>query len=158
MLKIPKAADIEEDSLFDSLILNEPSSRQGPEKRCILNNVRCHEDNEDYQMTDEEAWLCPARTRGFSLSSKIWAFFLVEHVKIVEFNEAAFSFLEIDCRTKDTIRALVMMHNSPVSDFDDLVVGKGKGVILSLEGPPGSGKTLTAGTRKQCSISISNLC
>ena len=46
---------------------------------------------------------------------------------------------------KDTIRALVGMHDTPMPNFDDFITGKGKGVIMSLEGPPGAGKTLTAG-------------
>ena len=41
------------------------SSRQGPGKRCILNSVQCHDDDEDYEMTDEEAWLSPAQNPWF---------------------------------------------------------------------------------------------
>ena len=126
----------------------ELSSRQGPGKRCILNNVQCQDDNESYVMTDEEAWLCPARVRGFSLSSKRWAFFRVEDIRDVEFKADAFNLLEMEPLLKDTIRALVEMHGSPMPQFDDFIAGKGKGIILSLEGPPGSGKTLTAGKWK----------
>ncbi len=121
------------------------SSRQGPGKRCILNNVQCHDDDGTYEITDEEAWLCPARVRGFSLRSKTWAFFRVEDVRDVEFREEAFHLLEMDHVLKDTIRALVEMHGTNMPHFDDFITGKGKGVIMSLEGPPGSGKTLTAG-------------
>ncbi|KAF4994265.1 hypothetical protein FGRMN_5903 [Fusarium graminum] len=35
-------------------------------------------------------------------------------------------------------------HDPDSQVFDDIVKGKGKGIIISLEGPPGSGKTLTA--------------
>lgn len=123
-------------------------------KRCILNNVRCYEDNDEYHLTDEEAWLCPARARGFSLTSKRFAFFLVEKIEPVRFKENAFSLLEMESLTKKTILALVEMHNSPLSQFDDFVAGKGKGVIMSLEGPPGSGKTLTAGTSLFSTLSL----
>jgi hypothetical protein len=154
VLGAPKAAEILDDVVYHFRMRNSPKSREGHGRRCILNNVRCHEDTEEYQMTDEEAWLCPARTRGFSFSSKKWAFFLVDHVTDIDFKEDAFSLLELESQTKKTIRALVEMHNSPMSDFDDFVAGKGKGVILSLEGPPGSGKTLTAGMNTQFSIPI----
>lgn len=129
-------------SMFDR---EGPSSRQGPGKRCILNNVQCHDDDESYEMTDEEAWLCPARIRGFCLRSKGWAFFRVEDVREVEFNEDAFHSLEMEPVLKDTIRALVEMHGSSKPKFDDFITGKGKGIIMSLEGSPGAGKTLTAG-------------
>lgn len=43
------------------------------------------------------------------------------------------------------MRGLVEAHDPDSPSFDDVVEGKGRGVILSLEGPPGSGKTLTAG-------------
>ena len=123
-----------------------PASRQGPGKRCILNNVECHDDDGSYTMTDEEAWLCPARARGFSLSSKRWAFFRVEDIQNVPFKEEAFGSLEMEPSLKDVIRALVEMHDAPMPQFDDFIAGKGKGIIMSLEGPPGAGKTLTAGT------------
>jgi hypothetical protein len=121
------------------------ASRQGPSKRYILNNVQCHHDDEHYEMTDEEAWLCPARVRGFSLSTKKWAFFLVEKVRSVDFKEDAFCLLEMEPLLKDTVRALVEMHGTEMPQFDDFIAGKGKGIIMSLEGPPGAGKTLTAG-------------
>ena len=125
--------------------LGDFSSRQGPGKRCILNNVQCHDDDGSYEMTDEEAWLCPARVRGFSLSSKRWAFFLVEKIESVRFKEDAFYQLEMESVLKSTIRSLVEMHGKPMPQFDDFISGKGKGIIMSLEGPPGAGKTLTAG-------------
>lgn len=117
-----------------------PSSRQGPGRRCILNNVRCHDDDETYEMTDEEAWLCPARIRGLCLRSKGWAFFHVEDVHKIEFDESAFHSLETNPVLKYTIRALVEIHSSSTSKFDDFIRGKGKGIIMPLEGPPGAGK------------------
>ena len=63
----------------------------------------------------------------------------------MEFREDAFHLLEMEPLLKETIRTLVQMHGCPMPQFDDFITGKGKGIIMSLEGPPGSGKTLTAG-------------
>ena len=50
--------------------------------------------------------------------------------------------------SKDLVRALVASHTARKErdDFDDIVKGKGKGLIFVLHGPPGVGKTLTAET------------
>ena len=40
--------------------------------------------------------------------------------------------------------ALSKTQAASVNNFDDIVSGKGKGMILLLSGPPGVGKTLTA--------------
>jgi hypothetical protein len=120
------------------------TSRSVTGSKIIFNKAQCFPEKE-YEMTDEEALLCPSRTRGFSLQEKKFAFFLVDNVSIIDFRESSFDSLVLDPRYKSTIRALVESHDSTSTDFDDLISGKGKGVILSLEGPPGSGKTLTAG-------------
>lgn len=46
------------------------------------------------------------------------------------------------------IHALVQSHakhDKENSDFDDIIAGKGLGLVFLLQGPPGLGKTLTAG-------------
>lgn len=120
-------------------------SRAGDGAKVIFNQAECHVDDNTYTMTDEEALLCPARTRGFALGDKTWAFFLVDNLKPVNFGPRAFQSLEIPGDLKDMMRGLVEAHDPDSPSFDDVVEGKGRGVILSLEGPPGSGKTLTAG-------------
>lgn len=47
-------------------------------------------------------------------------------------------------RTKEMIRALVHVHRSRNKAMDDIIKGKGNGLILLLHGSPGTGKTLTA--------------
>lgn len=104
---------------------------------------------ETYEMSDDEALLCPARAKGFSLVDKAFALFMVEDISEIEFATDAFDSLCMHPRLKTTIEALVEAHASRASKFDDLVPGKGRGVVISLEGPPGSGKTLTAGKTKR---------
>ncbi len=46
---------------------------------------------------------------------------------------------------KDVVRALVESHSYSASrNIDDVIQGKGQGLVAVLHGPPGTGKTLTA--------------
>jgi hypothetical protein len=99
-------------------------------------------------MTPAQALLCPARIRGFSLTDKIWSFFLVDEVKDIRWAQDSFAKLELEENFKKTISALVFTHDRTPKmheKVDDIISGKGKGLIFLLTGPPGLGKTLTAG-------------
>lgn len=63
----------------------------------------------------------------------------------MQFHEDAWSRLVIDQQYKDVVQAMVNTHLRQSDRFDDLVPGKGGGVVMLLHGPPGVGKTLTAG-------------
>ena len=61
----------------------------------------------------------------------------------------------LPAKTKDLVKALVMVRSSTrradqgmglAGKRDDLIAGKGNGLIMLLHGGPGTGKTLTAGT------------
>lgn len=45
---------------------------------------------------------------------------------------------------KQLILAFADAHSEHLDGFDDIIQGKGRGVIMLLSGPPGVGKTLTA--------------
>lgn len=45
---------------------------------------------------------------------------------------------------KELILALTESQVENKEHFDDVIQGKGKGMIMLLSGPPGVGKTLTA--------------
>jgi len=70
--------------------------------------------------------------------------FEIDGVKEVDFNEKAFESLVLPEEQKTTILSLVRAHTHDF-DFDDIIKGKGKGLIFLLHGEPGVGKTLTAG-------------
>ncbi|EGR52959.1 uncharacterized protein TRIREDRAFT_74187 [Trichoderma reesei QM6a] len=92
--------------------------------------------------------------------------FYVEDVDPMAWNDTAFSHLVYDDQQKDLVLSFVQNHNShrqtasptsssssssalsasngPPAPMEDVIVGKGQGLIILLSGPPGTGKTLTA--------------
>ena len=63
----------------------------------------------------------------------------------VSFRKNAWDRLVLDAEYKDIVQAMVSSYVDKTAKLDDLVAGKGKGLVTLLHGPPGSGKTLTAG-------------
>ncbi len=64
----------------------------------------------------------------------------------MDWNEGIFKSLVLEEEQRDLVHDLVQAHESNGNEqvFDDVVRGKGKGLIGLLTGPPGVGKTLTA--------------
>jgi len=87
--------------------------------------------------------LARSRTRGYSLKMKKWLDFFVEQVTEITWNTDAFDKLVLPDDQKELILAFSESQLEGTS-FDDVVSGKGKGIICLLSGPPGVGKTLTA--------------
>ncbi|KAI5793304.1 P-loop containing nucleoside triphosphate hydrolase protein, partial [Geopyxis carbonaria] len=99
------------------------------------------------EMTDEELLLCSPTVLGFSFSDKTWAEFAVSHISEIEFNPEAFDSLVLPEKQKTIVRALVESHSGKEGrkiGIDDVIKGKGKGLVAVLHGRPGVGKTLTA--------------
>jgi SpoVK/Ycf46/Vps4 family AAA+-type ATPase len=62
----------------------------------------------------------------------------------IQWGNEAFPSLVLSQPKKDLIYSLVKQHNAKAKIFDDVVQGKGKGLIGLLSSRPGCGKTLTA--------------
>jgi len=62
----------------------------------------------------------------------------------VDWNDAAFDGLVLGSKQKKLIHSLVRQHAKKETNFDDIIKGKGQGLIGLLAGTPGCGKTLTA--------------
>lgn len=96
-------------------------------------------------LTDEDLMICKGEMPGFSLVSKRWGFFDTSKIHDVNFDSMAFDGLVLSHEKKTMISALVDMEKNDGRMFGDLIAGKGTGVIFLLHGPPGVGKTFTAG-------------
>ncbi|KAF2817426.1 P-loop containing nucleoside triphosphate hydrolase protein [Mytilinidion resinicola] len=62
----------------------------------------------------------------------------------IDYDTRAFKSLVLAEGQKRMILSLVKVHSQNELQFDDLIKGKGKGIIFLLHGEPGVGKTLTA--------------
>ncbi|RKF64482.1 putative aaa family [Erysiphe neolycopersici] len=95
--------------------------------------------------TDEEYIIASPVVLGFSFNDKMWLEFTVSGVKEIAWNENAFESLVLKEDTKSILKALVQSQKSnSTKNIDDVIRGKGKGLVAVLHGPPGTGKTLTA--------------
>jgi SpoVK/Ycf46/Vps4 family AAA+-type ATPase len=95
--------------------------------------------------TDDELLIASPVVHGFAFSEKMWLEFSVSGVNEIEWNEGAFGSLVLPENQKSIVKALVESHTfHAAQNIDDVIQGKGKGLVAVLHGPPGTGKTLTA--------------
>ncbi|KAI9068195.1 P-loop containing nucleoside triphosphate hydrolase protein [Trametes sanguinea] len=94
-------------------------------------------------LSDSDVLLASPVLYGFSLAHKLWMEFDVENVQPITWNDEAFHALALAPERKELLRSLVEAHNSHAG-FDDIIRGKGQGLVINLFGPPGVGKTLSA--------------
>lgn len=72
---------------------------------------------------------------------------MIDHLHHINWaKKHSFDHLVIPDSYRNVIRALVDVHSGKLKDslIEDVVEGKGAGLILTLHGRPGTGKTLTA--------------
>ncbi|ROV95022.1 hypothetical protein VMCG_08305 [Cytospora schulzeri] len=98
----------------------------------------------DFNLTDEQLLLCNPRVRGYSLTLKQWGEFEVDNIGEIVWNDGAFPNLMLPSGYKDLILSFVEGKATSKGTFDDIIEGKGLGLIMLLAGNPGTGKTLTA--------------
>lgn len=95
-------------------------------------------------LSTEELLIAVPYVRGYAIKTKKWLWFYVDQVEEIKFAENAFSSLVLPTEQKSLIRAFVESQVKYKDDFDDVIAGKGRGMIMLLAGPPGVGKTLTS--------------
>ncbi len=97
------------------------------------------------QFDDEELLIASPVVLGFAFSEKLWLEFTVSGINDIDWNEGAFTSLVLPENQKSIVKALVESHTFQASrNIDDVIQGKGRGLVAVLHGPPGTGKTLTA--------------
>ena len=95
-------------------------------------------------LTTEQKLTCSPLLRGYSLKSKLWLNFFVTCVTEIEWQKDAFDRLVLPKNQKELILGFTESQRKYRDTFDDVIEGKGRGMIILLCGPPGVGKTLTA--------------
>ena len=96
------------------------------------------------KLSDDDLMMTNAFVRGYSFSIKRFVEFRVDLLQPIKWNTSCFDGLVLDPAVKKTVQALVSTHSQKREAFDDIVKGKGQGLVCVLHGPPGVGKTLTA--------------
>ncbi|KAL1860554.1 hypothetical protein Daus18300_009187 [Diaporthe australafricana] len=90
---------------------------------------------------------CHYRILGFSFDQKRWCALAISRLRKPEWNDQAFDQVIMPPVKRELMRSLVSAHRTGSdghSVFDDIIKGKGRGLIGLLSGAPGVGKTLTA--------------
>ena len=96
---------------------------------------------------EEDYTLFPRRVCGFVFSTHKWANLLVENIRPFARRSSLWNELQIPEQYKKTLEASIKNHvrdSRTKQPEADLVRGKGVGVVVLLQGPPGVGKTYTA--------------
>ncbi|GLB02626.1 hypothetical protein AtubIFM57258_003984 [Aspergillus tubingensis] len=99
------------------------------------------------ELSEVQRMIATPMLRGYALKDKKWLEFFVDNVTDITWNAQAFQSLVLpdnQQHLKKLILAVAKSKSYGLEVFDDVVQGKGRGVIMLLRGPPGVGKTLTA--------------
>ncbi|KAG7004914.1 hypothetical protein G7Y79_00022g051350 [Physcia stellaris] len=118
---------------------------------CERPPVRADSKFKDYDMIKPDSkpddlalLLCPQHVHGYCLRDKVWKSLNVNQLTPVKFRKNAWDRLVLDSEYKDIVQAMVSSYVDKTASLEDLVAGKGAGLVALLHGPPGTGKTLTA--------------
>lgn len=101
-------------------------------------------DAEVSTLTEDQHLISSPWLHGYSLKDKGWLLFSVDSVKENVWDDDAFDSLVAPPEQKELILAFAQSQAKHKDRFDDVIQGKGRGIIMLLSGPPGVGKTLTA--------------
>ncbi|PMD19490.1 P-loop containing nucleoside triphosphate hydrolase protein [Hyaloscypha hepaticicola] len=120
-----------------------------PDCKLSLSRIQFDENSDDKAQSvnflrKEDLLLCVPHVRGYSLKRKKWVQLLVNDISPIDWNCDAFARLILPKQYKNILYSIVASKLGQSEGFDDIIQGKGQGVIMLLSGDPGVGKTLTA--------------
>ncbi|KAF4212691.1 hypothetical protein CNMCM8980_000784 [Aspergillus fumigatiaffinis] len=86
------------------------------------------------ELKEEELAICSLIVLSFSLNEKIWGEFAVEKVATIQFSNTPFDMLALPKDKKKVIKSLTesWVRATTEGKFDDIIEGKGQGVIILL--------------------------
>lgn len=87
----------------------------------------------------------PASIAVFSVDDQDWYSVSMASLQEKKWSPTAFDRLVLDADTKSTLKHLARTNIEQAESTADVIEGKGRGIVMLLHGPPGVGKTLTAG-------------
>ncbi|KAL4814507.1 P-loop containing nucleoside triphosphate hydrolase protein [Aspergillus spinulosporus] len=98
-------------------------------------------------LSDEQRLIATPMLRGYALRHKKWLTFYITGLQDISWDTKAFDSLVLphaQQHLKKFILGFARAQCRRSDNFDDVIHGKGRGLIMLLKGPPGVGKTLTA--------------
>jgi len=97
-------------------------------------------------MTADDLMICPYEVPGYALQEKRWGYFKIDQLEYVNYETSAIEQLVLSKDTMHRVCSLVGAHEEESEGgFDDIIEGKGRGMIFLFHGETGVGKTLMAG-------------
>lgn len=86
-------------------------------------------------LTKDQLMMCTPLVLGYALKTKKWLHFFVDTITDIEWSDDAFDSLVLPNEQKELILSFAESQNSSkATSMDDVVQGKGKGVIMLLSG------------------------
>ncbi|OTA96207.1 hypothetical protein M434DRAFT_141672 [Hypoxylon sp. CO27-5] len=126
----------------------EPEDLRGEPLFSKFNDMECSADNE---LEPAQYLLLPTYVLGFAIGKREWAIFDMSFVEDLETDgEDPMSYLIIDPMKRHLVEAVAgcPREGTALKPWDtdwaaDFIEGKGRGRVVFLHGPPGTGKTMT---------------
>lgn len=139
-----KVMELEHNSVAAKLVIDDAEGWGEDQPSTTISHIlREDEEEEDEDKINVVPYPQHAYVRAFDLRTHMFVIVHVRNVRRYIFDRRLFDRLVIPEDNKTLVDSLILSRKTD-GDGDDIIAGKGRGVIILLSGPPGVGKTLTA--------------